>query len=126
MDTGLSLFLEEIPRFVAEDSDIVLGFRDESEAPLHCRLTSCVVNRFLGGTFTDYTSSYRLYQKGLLTSRSSPRQEQRIRILVRDRFQGNENGIENLLSASEFFRLESAGESKMSYRVCLTDYVRFL
>lgn len=125
MDTDLSHVPEEISRFVANDSDVVLGSRDESEAPLHRRLTSYVVNRVLGGPFTDYTSAYRLYQKRVLQVVLPLVRSNGFAFLPEIVFRAMNLGF-RISEVPVSFPARIAGESKMSYRASLADYVRFL
>lgn len=125
MDTDLSHLPEEISRLIAMDSDIVLGARDASGAPLHRRLTSYVVNNVLRGPFTDYTSSYRLYQKAVLQAVLPEVRSDGFAFLPEIVFRAMNMGF----SVSEVlvsFQARIAGQSKMSYRASLTDYLRFL
>jgi dolichol-phosphate mannosyltransferase len=125
LDTDLSHIPEEMNRLLEVDADIVLGARDTSEAPLHRRFTSYMVNSILRGPFSDYTSSYRLYRRKVLETILPQVRSNGFAFLPEIVFRSLKLGY-TIEEVSVSFPARIAGESKMSYKANIRDYARFL
>jgi dolichol-phosphate mannosyltransferase len=125
MDTDLSHLPEEMDRLIATDADLVLGARAETGSKFHRRMVSNLVNSILLGPYTDYTSSYRLYARPLLNHVLPEMKGNGFAFMPEIVFRSLRAGF-RVSQVTVSFPPRVAGESKMSYRSNLKDYVRFL
>jgi dolichol-phosphate mannosyltransferase len=125
LDTDLSHVPEEMNRLLEVNTDIVLGARDTSEAPLHRKFTSWVVNSMLRGPYSDYTSAYRAYSRSVLEEILPKVKSNGFAFLPEIVFRSLKAGF-HVAEVSVSFPARIAGRSKMSYRANLRDYLRFL
>lgn len=125
LDTDLSHLPEEMDRLIATDADLVLGARAETGSRFHRRMVSNLVNSILLGPYTDYTSSYRLYSRPLLNRVLPEMKSNGFAFMPEIVFRSLRSGF-RVSQVTVSFPPRVAGESKMSYRSNLRDYVRFL
>ncbi len=125
MDTDLSHLPEEMGRLLEQDADLVLGARVESNSPLHRRIVSGIVNGVLLGPYTDYTSAYRLYSRRLLEKLLPQMKGDGYSFMPEIVFRSIRAGFK-VAQVPVSFPPRVAGQSKMSYRSNLKDYVKFL
>src|SRR2546425_12729487 len=125
LDTDLSHLPEEMDRLIATDADLVLGARAETGSRFHRRMVSNLVNSILLGPYTDYTSSYRLYSRPLLKRVLPEMRSNGFAFMPEIVFRSIRAGFK-VSQVTVSFPPRVAGESKMSYRSNLKDYIRFL
>jgi len=125
LDTDLSHLPEEMDRLIASDADLVLGARAETGSRFHRRMVSNLVNSILLGPYTDYTSSYRLYTRPVLKRVLPDMRSNGFAFMPEIVFRSLRAGF-RVSQITVSFPPRVAGESKMSYRSNLKDYVRFL
>ena len=125
LDADLSHLPEEMERLIATDADLVLGARAETGSRFHRRMVSNLVNSILLGSYTDYTSSYRLYARPLLKKVLPEMRSNGFAFMPEIVFRALRSGFK-VSQVTVSFPPRVAGESKMSYRSNLKDYVRFL
>jgi dolichol-phosphate mannosyltransferase len=88
-------------------------------------MVSNLVNSILLGSYTDYTSSYRLYTRPLLEKVLPEMKSNGFAFMPEIVFRSLRSGFK-VSQVTVSFPPRVAGESKMSYRSNLKDYVRFL
>lgn len=125
MDTDLSHVPEEMDRLLNAGGDLVLGARASTNAPLHRRLVSRIVNSMLLGPYTDYTSAYRLYTRSVLETVLPKMKSAGFAFLPEFVFRTLRSGF-NVSEVKVSFLPRIAGTSKMSYWSNLHEYARFL
>ena len=125
LDTDLSHLPEEMDILIATDADLVLGARAETGSRFHRRMVSNLVNSILLGPYTDYTSSYRLYSRPLLKRVLPGMRSNGFAFMPEIVFRSIRAGFK-VSQVTVSFPPRVAGESKMSYRSNLKDYIRFL
>jgi dolichol-phosphate mannosyltransferase len=125
LDTDLSHLPEEMDRLITTDADLVLGARAETGSRFHRRMVSNLVNSILLGPYTDYTSAYRLYTRALLNRVLPEMKSNGFAFMPEIVFRSLRAGF-RVSQVTVSFPPRVAGESKMSYRSNLKDYVRFL
>ena len=125
LDTDLSHLPEEMDMLTATDADLVLGARAETGSRFHRRMVSNLVNSILLGPYTDYTSSYRLYSRPLLKRVLPEVRSNGFAFMPEIVFRSIRAGFK-ISQVAVSFPPRVAGESKMSYRSNLKDYIRFL
>jgi len=125
LDTDLSHLPEEMDMLIATDADLVLGARAETGSRFHRRMVSNLVNSILLGPYTDYTSSYRLYSRPLLKRVLPEMRSNGFAFMPEIVFRSIRAGFK-VSQVAVSFPPRVAGDSKMSYRSNLKDYIRFL
>ncbi len=125
MDTDLSHLPEEMDRLLNADGDLVLGARASTNAPLHRRFVSRMVNSMLLGPYADYTSAYRLYTRPVLETVLPKMKSTGFAFLPEFVFRTLRSGFK-VSEVKVSFPPRIAGTSKMSYWSNLREYARFL